>query len=264
MRTRSLTTRFVLTLLLSTALPLLAFGWFARGEMRERLKRQVVQVLLRDEASRVAERLDARLEQVSRDCYMIEVAASKALTDGDYAAFESALDLTPGFHRDFQHVVLVDSKGDVLYRVDSLALDAQRLQARQAIRPTNLSDAPWFHKTIDEGYGVYWVDRHLSPLLHGNPDRTSFDPADYSLGLAFQVLPDDGDKRGVVYALIDWRRFQDVLDDAVARLRDDAGFPGAEGFRVLAERRDPGRVRSREIRPDDVAGAVAGHGRDRR
>jgi len=37
LRIHSLTTRFVLTLLLSTALPFLAFGWYARVEMEGRL-----------------------------------------------------------------------------------------------------------------------------------------------------------------------------------------------------------------------------------
>jgi len=50
LRIHSLTTRFLLTLLLSTALPFLVFALYARSEMEERLDTQLVDVFWPDQA----------------------------------------------------------------------------------------------------------------------------------------------------------------------------------------------------------------------
>lgn len=225
-RRRSLATKILVVLLLTSAASFAAFGFYVRGEMRDRFERQVVRVLLSDQAQLAAERLDALTEQVYRNCSLIEGAARRLLRGGDVAVFEQELDLMLGLHQDFQHVLVADANGDVRVAVDTLSLDATRRSARRALEPRAVREADWFEATIDEDLGLFWIDRHLSPLLHHNPDRPSRDPNDYSLGLAFQVQG-EGDERGVAYALVHWRRVQDIVDAVAARLRDEAGFESA-------------------------------------
>ncbi len=225
-RRRSLATKILVVLLLTTAASFAAFGIYVRSEMRDRFEQQVVRVLLSDQAQLAAERLDALTEQVYRNGSLIEGAARRLLRDGDVGQFEQELDLMLGLHQDFQHVLVADAKGRVRVAVDTLSLDATRRSARRALEPGRVLDADWFQATIDEDLGLFWIDRHLSPLLHHNPERPSRDPNDYSLGLAFQVQG-EGDERGVAYALIHWRRVQDIVDAVAARLRDEAGFDSA-------------------------------------
>ncbi len=78
MRFRSLSARFVLTLLLSTALPFLVFGFVVRSGMRERLESQVVRVLLQDKAADLVGQLGQLIGQVYRDAALIERAMSSA------------------------------------------------------------------------------------------------------------------------------------------------------------------------------------------
>jgi signal transduction histidine kinase len=259
LRVRSLTTRFVLTLLATTAVSFAAFGYFVRGEMRERFERQVIRVLLSDQAQLAAERLDTLTEQVYRNCSLIESAARRLLGDGDVGAFEQDLDLMLGLHQDFQHVLVADEEGRVRVAVDTLSLDPGRRAARRALAPDSVAGSEWFRATIVEDMGLFWLDRHLSPLLHRNPDRPSRDPNEYSLGLAFQV-PGEAGGRGVAYALVHWRRVQDIVDEVAGRLRHEAGFDSAvvsvcDGRGVILASSDRARY-SATLAPAALAQAV--------
>lgn len=260
-RRRSLATKILVVLLLTTAASFAAFGFYVRGEMRDRFEQQVVRVLLSDQAQLAAERLDALTEQAYRNGSLIEGAARRLLRDGDVALFEQELDLMLGLHQDFQHVLVADAAGDVRVAVDTLSLDATRRSARRALEPRAVRDEDWFQATIDEDLGLFWVDRHMSPLLHHNPDRASRDPNDYSLGLAFQVQGEgEGEERGVAYALIHWRRVQDIVDAVAARLRDEAGFESAtvsvaDGRGVILASSDRALYSAR-LAPQDLAIAV--------
>ena len=66
MRIHSVTVRFVLTLLLSTAVPFLAFGWIVRVGVRARLEEQVQRVLLADKAALGARLVDGVAQQLFR------------------------------------------------------------------------------------------------------------------------------------------------------------------------------------------------------
>ncbi|MBI5849835.1 MAG: sensor histidine kinase [Planctomycetes bacterium] len=226
MRIRSLTARFVLTLLLSTALPFLVFGLIVRVGMRERLEAQVVRVLLSDQSALLAERLDGLTDSIYRDASLIELAARKLIADGDVAAFERELDLLPGFHSDFQVVLVADAKGDVRITVDSFVNDGQGRAAREAMTPASVAGADWFEGAMAAQRSLVWTDRHLSEFLHRNPERSSRDPADYSIGLAVRIAGDAG-RSGVVYVVVPWHRVQQIVDDVAARLRGDAGFAGS-------------------------------------
>ncbi|MBK8976213.1 MAG: sensor histidine kinase [Planctomycetes bacterium] len=230
MRIHSLTTRFVLTLLLSTALPFLGFGWFVRQGMRERLEAQVVRVLLKDQATLAAEELDKLIDEAHRACWMIESAAARQLDDPGEDELARELDLQVGFQSDFQLVLLAGEDGRVLATYEAIGGDAQRRESRAAKLPRDVSSADWFVRTIVEDRGLVWVDRHLSPLLHASPERPSYDPADFSLGIAFQVFGVSTDTRGVVYALLRWQRVQDIVDQRVERLAAETDLKGVHAF----------------------------------
>ena len=227
MRIRSLTARFVLTLLLSTALPFLVFGVIVRTGMRARLETQVVRVVLEDGATALGKDLDQLTNQVYRDASLMERAARKLLSGGDVQAFERELDLILDFHSDFQLVLVADQLGEVRVVVDAVgSLDAQARAAREALTPEFVSDLDWFRAAIAEDRALVWIDRHLSELLHRNPERESLDPHDYSFGLALRVTGDAGEI-GVVYVLVPWQRVQKQVGGVAARLRDDLGYGGA-------------------------------------
>ena len=226
MRFRSLSARFVLTLLLSTALPFLVFGFVVRSGMRERLESQVVRVLLQDKAADLVGQLGQLIGQVYRDAALIERAARHLLSDGDVTGFDDQLELVVDFHRDFQVVLVADAHGAVQTVVDAVGmLDSSARDSRAALAPESVGDLDWFQAAIQADRSLVWMDRHLSELLHRNPERFTRDPNDYSFGLALRVTGDAG-QIGVVYVLVPWTRVQSLVDDVAADLRD-AGYPGA-------------------------------------
>jgi signal transduction histidine kinase len=229
-RVHSLTTRFVLTLLLSTAVPFVAFGWFVRGEMQQRLERQVVTVFLSGQAELVAERLDSLWQQYRRDCDFMQSVARLALDASVPATvFEPQVDFRPDFHENFQMALLADATGRVAALVQSFALDAPTASARDPLIPQTVADQPWFQDVVGAGQGFRRVDRHLSPFLHRDTNKQVRNPGDYSLGLAFPV-PGDRGPRGAVFALVNWQSFQDAVDRAAQSLVERAGFASARAF----------------------------------
>ncbi|MCC6784540.1 MAG: sensor histidine kinase [Planctomycetes bacterium] len=226
MRIRSLTARFVLTLLLSTALPFLVFGVIVRVGMRERLEAQVVRVLLANQSALLAKELDGLTASIYRDASLIELAARKLLADGDVNAFERELDLLPGFHSDFQVVLVADAHGEVRVTIDTFANEDGARAARESLTPATVADADWFRATLAESRSLVWADRHLSAFLHRNPERTTRNPSDYSIGLALRVAG-DGDVGGVLHVLVPWQRVQQIADGVTEQLRSQAGFAGA-------------------------------------
>jgi hypothetical protein len=99
-RIHSLTTRFLLTLLLSTALPFLVFGWYARSQMESRLESQVVQVFLPDQAVAAAEQITARLNRFKQGCGALRNELMELVHEGDTRDFDMKVDLTPDFDPD--------------------------------------------------------------------------------------------------------------------------------------------------------------------
>jgi signal transduction histidine kinase len=231
----SLTKRFLLTLLLSAAIPLVAFGWFALVGMRERMDRRIGDVYLPQLASGTAIALAARLEQARKGLALLVTPATSVLR-GDSGRrrrdFDDQIRLLPGVNEDFDLILLIAGDGRVLQASYNPRLDPTTRGAREALRPTQIDsdqiDSEWFTAVMGSEVEV-WVDRHLSPFLHRTTERTSRDPAEYHLGLALRVA---GSEPGCLYALVRWQRVQDLIDGAAAFLRDpdQAALPSAECF----------------------------------
>ncbi len=227
--TGSLTRRFLLTLLLSAAVPLVAFGWFALAGMRERMEQRIGQVYLPQVAGEAALRIGSLPDEVRRSLALLVGPATLALDDASRLGdFEVQVRLLPGVHQDFDLVLLVDAAGRVVQAHYNPGLDPTTRQAREARLPERVETEPWF-VAIRRGSGEAWLDRHLSPLLHRNPESATRDPADYHVGLA---LPVPARASGCLFALVRWARLQRVLDATadVLRAEGQAALPSAQCF----------------------------------
>ncbi|MGE0145356.1 MAG: ATP-binding protein [Planctomycetota bacterium] len=261
MRIRSLTARFVVTLILSSALPFLIFGHFAQRGVEDRLRSQVVRVLLEDNAAALARQLDGILGQVERDASLMERAARRLLDDDDQERFENEIDLITGFHTDFQLVLVAQDHGDVIGSVDAVGVAGETTrQSRRALIPGSVADVDWFEAASREPRSIVWLDRHLSAFLQRNPERASMDPADYSFGVVLPTRSDSG-RLGVVAVLVPWRRVQQSVDRLAARMRE-VGYPSARVHLVDADANilatsDRGRYRARVSAEEITARLVA-------
>lgn len=228
----SLTKRFLLTLLLSAAIPVVAFGWFALVGMRERMEKRIGDVYLPQLAHDAASAVAARLDQARKGLALLVAPAANALREPTRRRqFDEQVRLLPGVHDDFDLILLLTETGDVVEAYYNPRFDPTTRSAREALRPAKV-DAEWFHTVMTSETEV-WLDRHLSPFLHRTTERGSRDPVEHNLGLAVRVT---GSRPGCLYALVRWERIQEVVDDAAGFLRDPSqgGLPSAACFVVDA------------------------------
>jgi len=226
----SLTKRFLITLLLSAAVPLVAFAWFAIAGMRERMERRIGDVYLPQLASDAAITLAARLEQARKSLAVLSTAAANLLADpARRAEFEEQARLLPGVNEDFDLILVVADDGRVVQAQYNPRLDPATRAAREKLRPERIT-SPWFD-AIRAGQSEVWLDRHLSPFLHRTVERHSRDPADHHLGLALRI---EGPAPGCLFALVRWARVQELIDATAGFLRDpeQAGLPSAHCFLI--------------------------------
>jgi len=229
LRVNSLTTRFLLAILLFTTLPFLVFGWYVRDGMREKLERPVADVYLPRWAEDAALKICARLDYARRAGWQMTKNA-EAVLHGKLQAevFESSLFANLGNNPEFDLVLLANSKGELLNIIPSDNMDRDRLGELEALRPQSVANTPWF-RAANAG-DSFWVNRHLSPFLHRDPERRLMDPTHYHLGLALPLqTPEDG-SYGALYLLIQWTQVQEVLDDTEDFLRHTAKLSRAEVF----------------------------------
>jgi signal transduction histidine kinase len=225
-RIHSLTARFLLTLLLSTALPFVAFSWYARAQMTSRLEGQVVQVFLPDQAAAAAGEIEAGLRRIRQGCGTVVNQVREVLRRPEPAAdFRMAVDFALEIDPDL--VLLVDGEGKVIDSRLHPRFDRMTHDRRAALIPSSVADLPWYRRISE---GEVWQGRHLSPFLHETPQKTSYDPADYSFAFSFAVPTAKPDAYGAVYWLMPWTEIQGVLDRAAKFLREEAGFASAEVF----------------------------------
>jgi signal transduction histidine kinase len=252
----SLTKRFLLTLLLSAAVPLVAFGWFAVAGMRRQMEERIGDVYLPQLAHDAAAAVAQHIDQTRTRLALLVLPAANLLADPSKRRdFEDQARLLPGVNEDFDLLLLAAASGEILLAHYNPRLDPATRSAREALRPPRL-DTDWF-RSLASGAGEVWVDRHLSPLLHRATDRVSRDPADHHVGLGLPV------RGGVLYALVRWDRVQGVIDRAVRFLRDadEGGLPSAQCFVIdprglLLAHTDRSRY-SETLHPDGVRNVLA-------
>lgn len=236
MPVQSLTSRFALTLLLSTAVPILAFAWFVRGELRDRAERDWLDPLLASASEQLTSKLSQVLDGYRAELFELSLPASLALAPGTLEAQDSFRLEVENLHdadsSSYHALALVDGEGNVVDVIPSL--DPKSVASRSPDWPDSVADQEWFRMAVAEG--SHWVDRHLPPFLHGAAVVESRDPTDYALGVALSISLESGGDPGVLYALVRWDRIQEVVDDEARFLAgvDALRYPGATAF--LADR----------------------------
>ena len=228
---RSIALRFLLTLLPAIALLLLGFGWWVLEGLKGRVKHQVEQVLMPQQAAALAKAIRELLKNLQESSSLIARAAPEAISKsnpGDRREqFKLDLQKEPRLAEDLSLAVLADPRGKVLaYATLGEAAD---LASRYPLPIDEVEDVgaePWF-VAITGGKGSLWGDKERSRYLNREPNAPSPSPSDYSLPLAMRVDDARGVLIGVIYCLAPWTRVQQVLDAARDRLKHDAKYQNA-------------------------------------
>lgn len=263
MRSISLATRFLLTLVLTAVLPLLLYGWFSLRTMRGQIDEQVVRVFLPQLAADHAQKIDARLQQTDQACAIVREIARHALESPTtaMAAFAEQVELVPDLLDNYLDLLLLaDADGRVVYWQDGQRLDPNAHGRRAALIPDRVGDADWFRRA-QQLRGQQFLPWGRSPLLYRGLDHRSMDPGSHHTGLVLDVPQPDGPP-GVLLALERWVEVQQVLDQARDVLVTRAELPSAQVFLVGPDGTVQGHTdRARyglPLQPPDLAAHLAG------
>ena len=79
MRPLSLASRFLVTLVVTAALPLVLYGVFSLRGMREQIDEQVVRVFLPQLATDFAQKIETRLERTDQACAIVRELSRRVL-----------------------------------------------------------------------------------------------------------------------------------------------------------------------------------------
>ncbi len=234
MRSISLASRFLVTLVVSAVLPLLLYGWFSLRGMREQIDEQVFRVFLPQLAADHAQKIEAQLERADQACAIVREIARRALQDetaAELLAFEEQVELVPDLLDNcLDLLLLADADGRVVYWQDGQRLDPDSHGRRAAMIPPSVADQAWFREA-QQKRGAQFLPWGRSPLLFHDGSYRSMDPGCHHLGLALDVPKPDG-APGVLFALLRWSEVQLVLDRAREVLVDRAALPSARVFLV--------------------------------
>ena len=229
MRLHSLTSRFLLTLLLSTTLPFFAIGWFALGELRKGLEVQVAEKYLPRWADDAAWRVSDRLVEIRQVCDQLLAPASKVLSEDPeegIADFEDQVAATSRFLNNVDLILITDADGNVVHHKEGHNLPEQSGATRLALIPESVADEQWFKKLKRGDDSLVWTPWGLSKYMHRETEHESRDPWEYHVGLAMWI----SGARGALFVLIRWQEVQAVLDETQRWLQEQASFPSAQVF----------------------------------
>ena len=228
----SLASRFLVTLVVTAILPLLAYGWFSLRSMRAQIDEQVVRVFLPQLAADHAQKIEATLGRVDQACAVVREIARRALDSAvEMAAFTEQIELVPDLldnHLDL--LMLADPDGRVVYWQDGQRLDPNAHERRAALIPATVADTGWFQRA-QQLRGMQFLPWGRSPYLHRGLEHRSMDPASHHLGIVLDV-PRPVGPPGVLFALARWAEVQRILDDAREVLARQAHLPSAMVFLV--------------------------------
>ncbi|MCK5944758.1 MAG: hypothetical protein KAI24_22405, partial [Planctomycetes bacterium] len=237
MHALSLASRFLITLVVSAALPLMLYGWFSLRSMREQIDEQVVRVFLPQLAADYAQKIETRLERTDQACAIVRELARRVLDTpadelGDeLEAFGEQVELIPDLLSEFLDLLLLaDSDGRVVYWQDGRRLDPSVHRRRAALIPASVNDADWFAQA-QQVRGTHFLPWGRSRYLHRGLAFRSMDPGGHHLGVAMDVPKADGSS-GVLFALMRWSEVQAVIDEAREVLVKEARLPSAEVFLI--------------------------------
>ncbi len=267
MRPLSLASRFLVTLVVTAALPLVLYGVFSLRGMREQIDEQVVRVFLPQLATDFAQKIETRLERTDQACAIVRELSRRVLDapaeqlDAELEAFAEQVELIPDLLSEFLDLLLLaDADGEVVYWQDGRRLDPSAHERRRALIPASVADAPWFRRA-QEQRGTHFLPWGRSPYLHRGVKFRSMDPGSHHLGVAMEVPKADGGA-GVMFALMRWSEVQAVLDEAREVLVEEARLPSAEVFLIGRGGAVQGHTDRRHyglpLEPPELAGQLVG------
>jgi signal transduction histidine kinase len=227
-RSMSLASRFVLTLVMAALLPLLGYGWFSLRSMRAQIDEQVVRVFLPQLAADHAQKIEALLQRTDQACGIVREIARRALdNEAEMAAFAEQVELVPDLLDNYLDLLLLaDADGRVVYWQDGQRLDPSTHERRASLIPSSVADTPWF-QAAQRDRGLHFLPWGRSGYLHRGLEHRSMDPGSHHLGLALDVPRPNG-RPGVLFALMRWAEVQLVLDQAWEVLVARAALPSAQ------------------------------------
>lgn len=235
----SLASRFVVTLVVSAVLPLLAYGWFSLHSMRAQIDEQIVRVFLPQLAADHAQQIETYLQRTDQACAIVREIARRVLDRdvasaefaAELAAFDEQVELVPDLLDNYLDLLLLAGPGgEVVWWRDGQRLDPAVHGRRAALIPPTVAGEPWFQH-VQKERGAWFLPWGRSPLLHRGLEHRSMDPASHHLGLAIDVPRGDGPP-GVLFALLRWGEVQRILDQAREVLAARANLPSAAVFLV--------------------------------
>lgn len=248
--------KLLAAVLLAVVLPFAGFGWFLERVIVDDLSWQFVRESLRGMARDLSEQVDGRLSNLVEDLELWAAeplsswALDERLSSGEAAAAgddttwgasqtlalaQAELDTAPGAElrraltESFDRYVRTKARHQLLLLIGEdgrLVVSNSQDRLGQPLADERLADLfardfqneAWFQRAL--AGELVLLDHHVSPYLH--PDGIAhLDPsADlYSVALATHV-PDHVDPRraaGVLFALVSWRTFQELIDAPIVK-----------------------------------------------
>ncbi len=246
--------KLLAAVLLAVVLPFAGFGWFLERTIVDELAWQFVRESLKGMARDLAEQVDERVAALAEDLELWaeepvagwalaeheddattssarpwSAAQTLALGAAENGAVASGAELrralaisfdryarTKGRH---QLLLLLDDRGEP---VVCNARDARGAPLEPAtverVFARNYAGEAWFQRAL--GGELALEGHHVSPLLHPDGIQTLAPSADlYSIALAVPVPHHLQPERvaGVLYALVSWRTFQNLIDAPIVK-----------------------------------------------
>lgn len=237
---RRLSTKWVLAVLASVVVPFVGFAWYVDVELADRLSNEVVRDYLVRFAADLADRIDDELAERRLDVELLAsdplvLASARGTGAGRASMLEASLERIVRHSPGFDLFLVVGADGRC---IAAATVEQGSLEVTHRLRELNYSDREWFRAGLNGNSDL--VDQHISPLLHpqapGFPSQVPgtegldlTDPRIYCVGISAPIREVNGDQAvlGVVYALLNWRVFQEDLLDESRGAQISAGIGSA-------------------------------------
>jgi len=226
---RGISTKWLLGVLASLALPLVGFAWYTRTEVTSKRADEVVRFHLLGTAADLADQLQAELYERYQDVQMLasiptvnwyvadrnfiheEQPEDTGPDNGDRdifrEAFLSVLGDQVALSGVYDRLLALDSKGEVVGWAQTTPDGPLSEEDELIIRSLYYGDESWFANCMENGSAV--LDFHHSDFapLEGPGSQV------FHIGFAARIKPfGQGESPGAVVAFMDWRNIQRMVD----------------------------------------------------
>ncbi len=215
---RGISTKWMLGVLLSLALPLMGFAWYARDQVTAPRADEVVRFHLLSTAADLSNRLYAELMQGQEDAEVLASVPTISwfaanLEGNDRGTFlqpvERVLNSMVKTSGIYSHIFVLGTDGSVL-AWNTITKEGRRLTQDQAEEVESLyyGDEHWFKVCLENGESV--IDRHRPEFV----PRGSRPEDVFHVGFASQIEPVEStwESPGVLVAFMEWTHVQRMVN----------------------------------------------------